>query len=60
MKLQRRWHALFYSETISYNYELKLRKYNNETTSYNCEMVLIRFHIFKKEFIALLKNKRIR
>ena len=57
MKLQHSGHVVFYSKTISYNYEMKLSIYNNETTSYNYEMKLIRVHIFMKEFIALLKNK---
>ena len=47
MKLQHSGHVVFYSKTISYNYEMKLRKYNNETTSYNYEMKLIRVHIFE-------------
>ena len=36
---------------------MKLSKYNNETTSYNYEIKLIRFHIFMKELFALLKKK---
>ena len=57
MNLQHSWHVVFYSETISYNYEMKLNKYNNEITSYNYEMKLIRFYICMMELIALLKNK---
>ena len=57
MKLEHSCHVVSYSATISYNYEMDLSKYNNETTSYNYEMKLIRFHIIMKEFIALLKNK---
>ena len=57
MKLEHSWNAVFYSETIPYTCELKLSKYNNETTSYNYDLILIRFHIFMKEFIALLKNE---
>ena len=57
MNLKHSWHSVFYSETLSYKYEMKLSKYNNETTSYNYEMKLITFHIFMKEFIALLKNE---
>ena len=56
MNLEHSWHSVFYSETISYKYEMKLSRYNDETTSYNYEMKLVRFHIFMKEFIALLKN----
>ena len=57
MKFEHSCHVVSYSATFSYNYEMQLSKYNNETTSYNHEMKLIRFHIFTKEFIALLKNK---
>ena len=57
MKLEHGWHSVYYSETISYNYEMKWIRYNDETTSYNYEMKLIRFHIFIKKFIALLKNE---
>ena len=57
MKLEHSWHSVYYSETISYNYEMKWIRYNKETTSCNYEMKFIRFHIFMKEFIALLKNK---
>ena len=57
MKLEHSWHSVFYSKNISYKYEMKLSRYNNETTSYIYEMKLIRFHIFMKEFIALLKNE---
>ena len=57
MKLEYSWQSVFYSETFSYNYEMKFSRYKNETTSYNYEMKLFRFHIFMKEFIALLKNK---
>ena len=36
---------------------MKWIRHNNETTSYNYKMKLIRFHYFMKEFIALLKNE---
>ena len=45
------------SEIISFNYEMKWTRYINETTSYIYEMKFIRFHIFMKEFIDLLKNE---
>ena len=57
MKLEHSWHLMYYSKTISYNYEMKWIRHNNETTSYNYEIKLIRFHIFMKKFIALLKNE---
>ena len=47
----------FYCLTTIINYEMKWIRHNNETTSYNYEMKFIRFHIFMKEFIALLKNE---
>ena len=56
MKLEHSWHSAYYSETISYNYEMKWIRHK-ETTSYNYEMKFIRFHIFMKKFIALLKNE---
>ena len=57
MKLEHGFHSVYYSKTISYKYEIKWIRHNNETTSYNYEIKFIRFHICKKEFIALLKNK---
>ena len=57
MKLEHSWHSVYYSETISYNYETKWITYNKETTSDNYEMKFIKFHIFMKEFIDLLKNE---
>ena len=57
MKLEQSWHSMYHSKTISYNYEMKWIRYNNETTPYNYEMKVIRFHIFMKEFIALLTSK---
>ena len=36
---------------------MKLSIYNNVGNSYNYEMKLIRYHIFMKEFIFLLKNE---
>ena len=57
MKLTHSWHSVYYSETISYSYEMKWIGHNSETTSYKYEMKLITFQICMKEFIALLKNK---
>ena len=57
MKVEHSRHSVYYSETISYNYEMKWIRYNKKTTSYNYEMKFIRFYIFMKEFIALLKNE---
>ena len=57
MKLEHGWHSVHYNETISYNYEMKLSRYNNEAISYNYEKKSIRYHIFMKEFIFLLKNE---
>ena len=56
MKLEHSWYSVYYSEIISYNYEMKWIRYNKETTSYNYEIKFNRFHILMKEFIALLKN----
>ena len=40
MNLEHSWHSAYYSETTSYNYDMKL----------------IRFHIFTNEFIAFLQK----
>ena len=36
---------------------MQLSIYNNVANSYNYEMKSIRYHIFMKEFIFLLKNE---
>ena len=56
-KLENSWYSVYYSETISFNYEMIWIRHHNETTSYTYEMKFIRFHIFMKKCTALLKNK---
>ena len=57
MKLEHSCYSVYYSETVSYNFEMKWIRNCNETTSYNYEIKFIRFHSFMKEFIALMKNE---
>ena len=56
MKLEHGYYSVNYNKTISYTYEMKLSIYNDETFSYNYEIKSIRYHIFMKECIVLLKK----